>query len=446
MVNSKNVAFKVDKQSPARWPPPQPYSTVINCRKPGSKRASKQAQGIRSQQVPLTKVPGISLGERKRVWEDEDAEDDERSPSPSKKVLRSGIDAPIFSPTAASRTHPSSTKPTRLRRGKPLSKGIDLDSWFTILRFSDPAQLLEMRTKIASCYRFLRDNPTLWKHSRNYYYGETLPDPPSELTEFQYAHLRHGHGCMSCGTTATRKTYWAFLRRWCKNCLQAKVIREPEARALLKGSNGEDISFIQKCLPAGIFDSWGNFVGVGPAHTHSLKTVYLLSDVENLVAEFIRESRENYVSWHAEMRTWISNKSKTVEERREFARKMELWEDMTRTTKSYNYQEKKDARKLYYIEKAGKLDPPINAKLVEHCPSFKRAIAIPKEPSMNSWLQLKPKLEKEAFEIARGLTSGVRQESPFLGGIISPLPLLTDVSTPPMQSVTGLCTPNTEYC
>ncbi|KAF2467040.1 uncharacterized protein BDR25DRAFT_305840 [Lindgomyces ingoldianus] len=406
MVNSKNVAFKVDKQAPVRGPPPQPFGTVINCRKPGGKRAMSQIEEVRSQQVPLTKISGAFQREQKRKRSVDDGKGEDGAVQ-SKKSTTSRDSSPTLMAIPALRgandrifpTIRPQPKPTKLRRGRALQKEIDLDSWFTILRFSDPAQLLEMRDKIASCYRFLRDNPTLWKHSRRYYYGAGLPDPPSELTEFQYAHLRHGHGCMSCGTQGTRKTYWAFLRRWCKTCLQSKMIKESEALAMFKDANGEDISFVQKCLPSGIFDSWGNFVGVGPAHAHSLKTVYLLSDVQMLVADFVKESRDNRVSWHAEMRTWINNKVKVVEERREFAQKMEHWEDATRTSKSCDYQGKKEARKTFFVEKAAQLTPPISLREMELCPSYRRAVAIPKEPNMTSWLQLKPKLEKEAAEL-----------------------------------------------
>jgi hypothetical protein len=37
---------------------------------------------------------------------------------------------------------------------------------------------------------------------------------------------------------------------------------------------------------------------------------------------------------------------------------------------------------------------------MESCASYRRAVAIPKEPNNTSWLQLKPKLEKEAAELA----------------------------------------------
>ncbi|KAH7125309.1 hypothetical protein B0J11DRAFT_301931 [Dendryphion nanum] len=421
MVNSKNVAFKVDKQKPNQGLVSQPYAGVINCRKPRGKRALKPPTEVKSQQVPmpaaLLKLSGVAQAGQKRKRDGDATGDDSQADSYAGDSLsRNASPASSVLSTASARPFPTqkanAPKPTKLRRGKTLSKGVDLDCWFTILSFSDPAQLLEMRSKIASCYRFLRNNPALWKHSRSYYYGDDLPNPTKEINEFQYAQLRHGHGCMSCGAPSTRKTYWAFLRRWCKACLQSKTIKETDALALFKGASGVDTFFIQKCLPTGIIDSWGNFVGAGPAQTHSLKTVYLASDVNELVAEYVKESQENPASWHAEIRTWISAKQKIVDDRRVFAKKMESWEDTTRASKSFEYQGKKDARKLFYLEKASQLSPPITLRQLERCPAFRRAIVIPKEPSMTSWLQLKPKLEKEVESAREGLSRELYMERP----------------------------------
>jgi hypothetical protein len=397
MVNAKGVAFKVNAQTPISQTLAHAYGTVINCRRTVGKRAAKEQKEAKSRHVILRNVHRSEGSlKRKRSAEDGDSED------VSTAAMFSAIDAATTTTTRA--TTPSlsqmwqQTKPTRLRKAKPKSKGVDLDCWFTILSFSDPAQLLEMRQKIVSCYRFLRDNPMLWKHSRNYYYGSDMPDPPNELTEFQYAHLRHGHGCMSCHAPNTRKTYWAFLRRWCKTCLQSKTVKEHDAMVLLRDANGEDISYLHKCLPSGIFDSWGNFVGVGPATTHSLKTVYLLSDVQRFVAEYInlKALNEDPAAWLDEVRAWHAPKVETVLERKAFAHRMEGWEETTRSERTYDYQARKAARKVFFEKQAAQLTPPITVREMECCPSYRRAIAIPKEPNNTSWLQLKPKLEKEA--------------------------------------------------
>ncbi|KAF2018176.1 hypothetical protein BU24DRAFT_421185 [Aaosphaeria arxii CBS 175.79] len=448
MVNSKNVSFKVDKQAPIQGPPPLPYATVINCRKPRGKRSLKGGEEVRSQQVPVPAVLlKVSGGERerkrKRVADVQAVEvvrrpDQESSHGQSSHGSRdqSSPSRSVF-PWSFPTQRPQLSKPTKFRRGRTLSKRIDLDSWFTILSFSDPAQLLEMRTKIASCYRFLRDNPTLWKHSRSYYYGDSLPNPPAELTEFQYAHLRHGHGCMSCGTPSTRKTYWAFLRRWCKPCLQKKTLREHEAVALFKGMHNEEIPHVLRALGSGVIDSWCNFVGVGPAQTHSLKNIYLAADVHKLVADMAQGARENRATWHAELRTFLMQKQRVIEARREFAKKMETWEDNTRASKAFNYQGKKEARKTYFVDKASRLDldPPTTLREMEQCPAFRRSIAIPKEPNMTSWLALLPKLEKEVAELRS------RPPPPPPAPASTPVPS-TPVSSIPHRGVsTSLSTP-----
>ncbi|KAH8730183.1 hypothetical protein GQ44DRAFT_578127, partial [Phaeosphaeriaceae sp. PMI808] len=397
MVNAKNVAFKVNKQTPISQTPLQAYGTVINCRKPGGKKAAKEQKEVRSHYVPLANVEGTL--KRKR------GDDEVVSLHGAAISLMLQIDAATTSaassdrPIVLQRWHPP--RPNKPRKNKGPTKGVDLDSWFIILSFSDPAQLLLMRSGVPSCYRFLRDNPMLWKLSRSYHYGSDLPEPPSELTEYQYADLRHDHGCMSCKAPNTRKTYWAFLRRWCKTCLQSKTLKEHDAMVMLRDANGEDISYLHKCLPSGIFDSWGNFVGVGPASTHALKTVYLLSDVQKLVAEYINLKARNTdpSTWTPELYAWHDPKVELVEERREFATKMENWEEMMRSERSYDYSAKKTARKAFFQQKASELIPAISLREMECCSSYRRAIAIPKEPNNVSWLQLKPKLEKEAAEL-----------------------------------------------
>lgn len=431
MVNAKNVAFKVNKQTPINVTPSQAYGTVINCRKPVGKRAARaQTQKeVRSHHVRLSNIEGTL----KRKWgEEETGADGSRvfgdSPGTDATTASSSPDRVL----SGQKWQPP--KPTRLRKNKTLSKGVDLDCWFTILRFSDPAQLLEMRHKLASCYRFLRDNPMLWKHSRNYYYGSDMPDPPSELTEFQYAHLRHGHGCMSCGAPNTRKTYWAFLRRWCKTCLQSKTVKEHDAMVLLRDANGEDISYLHDCLPSGIFDSWGNFVGVGPATTHSLKTVFLLSDVRKLVADYLslKAQNEDPAQWPAEVHAWRTPKMELVKERKTFAHKMEGWEETARSERSYDYQAKKMARKAYFQEKAAQLTPSISLREMECCDSYRRAIAIPKDPNTTSWFQLKPKLEKEAAALrAKGGPPEERPHTSSNSGTSTPNSIMDHGIIPP---------------
>lgn len=61
----------------------------------------------------------------------------------------------------------------------------------------------------------------------------------------------------------------------------------------------------------------------------------------------------------------------------------------------------KDARKLFYHEKAAQADPPIALTVLADCESYKRAVNIHR-PAVNlerSWLALLPKLEKDRVEV-----------------------------------------------
>ena len=407
MVNSKDFAFKVNKQTPANGALPPAYGTVIDCRPAYGKRAAKNEKEVKSRQVRLTRVPGPDGLENKKRKRDSNSRDGEDEQSAEKKAATDLTTpaSPGGSSSSAERPlvvrKPQLPAPTKFRRGTVLKQQVDMDSWFTILRFSDPAQLFEMRTVIPSCYRMLTKYSMLWKHSRDFYYNGTLPDPHSELTEFQYADLRHGHGCMvhDCDKKATRKTYWAFLRRWCKPCLQRKTKKESDALEILKEVDDDHIMDLFKCLPVAIFDSWDNYVGVGPGNTHPQKNVYLERDVRQLVSEFKERRDADPSAWATACRTWMDEKQKIVQERHDFARQMELWEDHARQTKSSDFHEKKTARKKYFQEKAAEMNPPISEKELALCPSYRRAIIIPKMPNMLSWSQLKPKVEKEAADL-----------------------------------------------
>jgi hypothetical protein len=392
MVNAKGVAFKVNRQTPLQQP--NGGTGVINCRKLIGKRALKEQREAQAQYVALTNVDGTL--KRKRGEEEETTDP---------KATSSFLVYQSFDPTSTTPEPPvrkwQPPKPPRTRKIKNATNTVVDDCWYIIFSYADPAQLLQMRSKVPVCYRFLRDGPKLWKKSRWHYYGEDLPEPPSELTEFQYSDLLHDHGCQSCKAPNTRKTYWAFLRRWCKTCLNSKTEKEHDALNALHEAHGEESALIQKCLPSGIFDSWGNFVGVGPATTHALKTVYLIQDVKALVAEYsnLKARNKDPLEWPTEFGEWYKAKTAMVEERRVFAQQMEAWEETVRSDRTSEYTAKKTARKTFFQKKAAELSPPISVGEIECCPSYKRAIAIPKDPNNTSWLQLKPKLEKEASEL-----------------------------------------------
>lgn len=110
--------------------------------------------------------------------------------------------------------------PMRFQKNHPVKAAVNVDIWENILSFCPPDFLLKARTVSSTFRSVLKDDSPIWKISRVKYFGSDMPDPPSGLSEPQYADLLTGTGCQKRGCTSkkTRKTYWAFQRRLCLDC------------------------------------------------------------------------------------------------------------------------------------------------------------------------------------------------------------------------------------
>jgi len=116
------------------------------------------------------------------------------------------------------------TRPTRLRKGKDVKASVPIDVWNIIFQYSEPKVLFQMR-KVSRGFAKLLAYEGVWKECRVHYYGPGLPPPPAGLKEAQYLNLLEGQGCMACENKATRKTYWAYMARWCERCFVAKTLK-----------------------------------------------------------------------------------------------------------------------------------------------------------------------------------------------------------------------------
>lgn len=116
--------------------------------------------------------------------------------------------------------------PLRLRVSKPVKAFLPPELWKLVFEQSSPALLLRARTLNRNFYYGLTNGSeqSTWVTARKLTYGSLHPDPPAGVDEIQYADLLEGQGCHGCKNPKTRKTYWAFLRRWCESCLNEKVI------------------------------------------------------------------------------------------------------------------------------------------------------------------------------------------------------------------------------
>lgn len=111
--------------------------------------------------------------------------------------------------------------PTRLRKSKPVQAAIPMDIWEMIMPYC-PLRFLFTARNINTDFRERLKYESIWRKCRIWNYGPDMPDPLPGMKEWDYADLLEGLGCMGCGNKRTRKTYWAFQKRWCKDCLAKK--------------------------------------------------------------------------------------------------------------------------------------------------------------------------------------------------------------------------------
>lgn len=131
------------------------------------------------------------------------------------------------------------TGPTRLNSKKPVKNPPTFDLWCLILEKSPPDLLLRLKDGddalaaefgIPACdpsiFQAILSKNSIWKRSRIATFGEDHPNPPGNLTEYQYADLWCKVGCQSegCQDKQARAVYWGFLKRWCKSCLKSNTV------------------------------------------------------------------------------------------------------------------------------------------------------------------------------------------------------------------------------
>lgn len=113
--------------------------------------------------------------------------------------------------------------PTRLRKNKPVVADVHMDIWELILPYC-PLRFLFTARNINKIFRERLGYASLWKKCRIQNYGTDMPEPLMGMKEWDYADLVEGLGCMGCQNKRTRKTYWAFQKRWCAKCLEKNTV------------------------------------------------------------------------------------------------------------------------------------------------------------------------------------------------------------------------------
>lgn len=202
---------------------------------PMSPVCSSSDSNMEHNTTPASSYQIISVGSDREMGDNTAAASSDRIPHlPPYSNLR-GDTAPVSSsPVGPARNkggRPRGRKPrapkipkgpTRFQKNHPVNARVNIDVWENILFFCPPDFLLKARTISPTFRSVLKDDSPIWKRARVNHFGLDMPDPPSDLSEPQYADLLTGIGCQtrSCESTKTRKTYWAFQKRLCIDCFQ----------------------------------------------------------------------------------------------------------------------------------------------------------------------------------------------------------------------------------
>lgn len=117
-------------------------------------------------------------------------------------------------------------KGTVLRVNRLVQAQIPMDVWLNIFSYAKPDFLFKARFVCKSFNEALLKE-SAWKQALLQQFGPSLPQPPAGLSQMNYANLLTQYGCQSCrdeGKGSTRRTYWAFQRRYCETCLVDKIV------------------------------------------------------------------------------------------------------------------------------------------------------------------------------------------------------------------------------
>ena len=118
------------------------------------------------------------------------------------------------------------TKPLmQFRKNRPLRSTLPADLWTQVFIHCPPNFLMQARMVNSTFYGILSQE-SIWRESRLATYGPDHPDPPSNVSEMQYADLLTGVGCQSrrCTNHQARTVYWAFQQRWCQKCFVSNTL------------------------------------------------------------------------------------------------------------------------------------------------------------------------------------------------------------------------------
>ncbi|KAI9818117.1 MAG: hypothetical protein M1827_000742 [Pycnora praestabilis] len=305
-----------------------------------------------------------------------------------------------------------SNGPTKLRKGREVETKLSMDVWELILSFCPSTFLFRARQINKSFHRALIYE-SAWKKNRIQNNGEDMPNPLPGMKEWDYVNLLEGLGCMDCKNPKTRKCYWAFQKRWCKECL---------AKNTMKGSTTGNVidkyPQLSNCIPHAVVDSWGNYESAGSYQRdwqrvgHGQHKIFLNTAVTKVVKELedflANTTAENEERTEEDMNKWYEAKEVENHELMKKIQEIENWDEKTKRDKISKGAQHKADRIIYFQEKAMSMTPPLGPAALDLIPAYKRSIDISRPPNDRSWKALLPKLEKERVAAEEAVATELR--------------------------------------
>ena len=289
-------------------------------------------------------------------------------------------------------------KPLSSRVCRPVAKSPPVDVWILVLQLCDLASLLKARM-VCRDFSSMLECAMIWKGARQRIYGPDCPDPPANLTEWQYADLLANVGCQAknCADKKAKKVYWMMQRRWCEKCWTKRTLRA----SALRGIAGDDTR-IPDCVPHFTYDNWRRHHYIGssqdaPAWIRVILPLPLgferravrnmMSEIDSLIGRS-QDEKDEWFSLRQLERDRLQSELVAVE-RFFWTRKRAIRQEERRVEK---------ARKAFFREKAISMKPPMRPEVLRLTSAFHRAVAICAKPTESSWQALIVGVEQERRE------------------------------------------------
>ena len=148
------------------------------------------------------------------------------TPSAAFPPIRNKGGRPRTKPLASVPPTRNLKKATVLRVNRLVKAELPMDIWLHVFKYCKPDFLFKIRS-ISKSFKDALSKESAWSQTLCQQFGSNLPPPPPGLSYMNYANLLTQHGCQCCrdeGKGSTRRTYWAFQRRFCETCLDKNIV------------------------------------------------------------------------------------------------------------------------------------------------------------------------------------------------------------------------------